>query len=242
MKVLLAISSWPLSAENGDHEASRLTWLTHAEGLDYRFFMGDGTSVSENDALIDEVWQRRPAHYNDKLAESVFTTYQPKADEVMLPVPYDFKHLPFKVREIFRWAWERGYDYVFKTDTDTYVDLPRLLASGFEAFDYVGTPFFVDGQPFGHGGAGYWVSRNAFKLFLDAPIAIPWDDIWTGQILLKHGIPLHVDYRYNINSPHNFLSGPQPGNNAITSHLGFSPEPFDRNNMFLAHRLRESGQ
>jgi hypothetical protein len=242
MKVLLAISSWPMSAENGDHDASRRTWLTRAKGLDYRFFMGDGTSVAENEALIDEVWQRRPAHYSNKLAASVPFSYAPQADEVMFSVPYDFKHLPFKVREIFRWAWVRGYDYVFKADTDTYVDVPRLLASGFQEFDYVGTPFFVDGQPFGHGGAGYWVSRAAFKLFLDAPIATSWDDIWTGQILFDHNIPLHVDYRYQINSPHNFSAGPQPGNQAITSHLGFSPEPFDHNDMFLAHRLRELGQ
>ena len=241
MKVLLAISSWPPSAENGDHDAARQTFLTRAKGLDYRFFMGDGTPVTENDALIDEAWQRRPAHYNDKLAESVPSTYVPKADEAMFPVPYDFKHLPFKVREIFRWAWARGYDYVFKVDTDTYVDVPRLLASGFAEFDYSGTPFFLDGWAYASGCAGYWISRAAFELLLDAPIAIPWDDIWVGEVLQAHNIPLHVDYRYQVNSPHNFSAGPQPGNQAITSHFGFSPEPYDRNGMFLAHRLRDVG-
>ena len=141
MKVLLAISSWPISAENGDHQSSRDTWLTRSEGLDYRFFMGDGTPANENEELIEKKWITRPGHYAGKLGVSEITAYQPKEDEVLFPVPYDFKHLPFKVREIFRWAKTRDYDYIFKVDTDTYVDVPRLLTSGFQNHDYTGTPF-----------------------------------------------------------------------------------------------------
>jgi len=238
MKVLLAIASWPPSAENGDHQSSRDTWLTKADGLDYRFFMGDGTPVHENDDLIDVEWNNRPWNYRDKPSESVLTSYIPKNDEVLLPVPYDFKHLPFKVREIFRWAWERGYDYVFKVDTDTYVDVPRLLESGFQEFDYIGTPFYRDDLEYASGGAGYWISRKAFEFLLDAPVAIPWDDVWVGDRLRDKGIRLHVDWRYIVNTPHYFLTGPQSGNNAITSHLGFSPEPFMPKDMFEAHRIR----
>jgi hypothetical protein len=46
MKIHLATSSWPPSAENGEHDAARKTWLTRAKGLGYRFFMGNGTLVS----------------------------------------------------------------------------------------------------------------------------------------------------------------------------------------------------
>lgn len=238
MKVLLAISSWPPSAMNGDHQSSRDTWLQHANGLDYFFFMGDGTAVHENDDLIDEAWKNRPGHYEDKLAESVLTAYAPHPDEILFSAPYDFKHLPFKVREIFRWASLQEYDYIFKVDTDTYVDVPRLLASGFNQADYIGTPFAVGDLNYASGGAGYWLSRRAYSLLLDAPISIPWDDIWVGQNLHAQGIHLHVDTRYNVCSPHNFWSGPRPDNDAITSHLGFSPEPFSQEDMRAAHKLR----
>ena len=200
--------------------------------------MGDGTHVSENDDLIDQEWERRPGHYADKLSESVPVSCIPKEDEVLLPVSYDFKHLPFKVREIFRWAWNRGYDYIFKVDTDTYVDVPRLLASGFEQYDYIGTPFYLGDEEYASGGAGYWVSRKAYGLLLDEPITIPWDDIWTGRGLRKNGINLQVDWRYNVNCPHDFSHGPRPDNNSITGHLGFSPEPFKTDDMFEAHKIR----
>ena len=238
MKILLAISSWPPSAENGDHQSSRDTWLKYAIGLDYRFFMGDGTPVSENDDLINAAWDARPSHYRDKLSESIPVSYLPKDDEVLLPCPYDFKHLPFKVREIFRWAKERDYDYIFKVDTDTFVDVPRLLCSGFKIYDYAGFPFHIDDISYASGGAGYWVSKHSYSLLVDEPISIPWDDIWVGQGLLKHGIRLHEDSRYNVCYPNNFHSGPRPDNDSITSHLGFSPKPFSPESMFEANLIR----
>jgi hypothetical protein len=237
MNILLAISSWPISAQNGDHQALRDTWINQSD-VDCRFFMGDGTPINENEDSINVSWNDRPQHYKNKLSTSIKTEYIPMDDEVLLSVPYDFKHLPFKVREIFRWAYEREYDYIFKCDTDTYVDIPRLLNSGFENFDYIGTPFYINEEQYASGGAGYWISKRGYSLLLNSPIQIPWDDIWAGQELRKHGITMQVDTRYNVCMPHNFLAGPRPDNNSITSHLGFSPEPFNKDDMFLAHSLR----
>lgn len=73
---------------------------------------------------------------------------------------------------------------------------------------------------------------------IDESINIPWDDIWVGNNLRKNGIGLTGDTRYNVNMPHNFLNGPRLNNNAITGHLGFSPEPFNNKDMWEAHRLR----
>lgn len=163
MKILLAISSWYVSSLNGDHQSSRDTWMKNSNGIDCKFFMGDGSPVSINEEdreLLDKSWNERPNHYNDKPSESIKIDYIPKEDEVLLPCPYDFKHLPFKVREIFRWALARDYDYIFKVDTDTYVDVPRLLVSGFQNSDYSGTPFWKDGNAFASGGAGYWISKK----------------------------------------------------------------------------------
>ena len=72
----------------------------------------------------------------------------------------------------------------------------------------------------------------------DAPITIPWDDIWVGEELARHNIFLNGDDRYKVNYPHMFELGPKPNNDSITSHLGFSPEPFNKDDMYLAHHIR----
>ncbi len=249
-KLLLAISSWPPSAENGDHQASRDTFLKGADGLDYFFFMGDGTPIRENEQELDAAWKsglEKYPHYSNHADKSdkFYVKYQqafPLVDlsgrEIMLPAPWDFKHLPFKVREIFRWARGRDYSHICKVDTDSYVDIPRLLTSGWENADYMGYPFWQDGIPVASGGAGYIVSRRSFEILADTPITIPFEDSWVGRTMHTHGIALQQDTRFRVNSPHEFSSGPRPDNDAITSHLGFSPEPYDNRDMYLAHKLR----
>ncbi len=236
-KLLLAISSWPYV----DHEASRDTFLKGADGLDYFFFMGDGTPTRENEQEMDKSWRsglEKYPHYQNHAATSFLWHSEPLADEVWVPAPWDFKHLPFKVREIFRWANARPYSHIFKCDTDTYVDIPRLLGSGWENADYMGYPFWQDGIPVASGGAGYIVSRRAFSILADTPITIPFEDSWVGRTMHAHGIALQQDSRFRVNSPHEFSSGPRPDNDAITSHLGFSPEPYDNRDMYRAHKLR----
>ena len=56
----------------------------------------------------------------------------------MLAVPDDYANLWKKTQAICRWAVFGGYDYIARIDTDTYVHVPRLLASGFENYDYSG--------------------------------------------------------------------------------------------------------
>jgi len=240
MRALLAISSWPESATNGDHDATRATWLRQDLGIDCRFFLGDGTPAPANEAL-DSAWSQRLPHYHSKLGESHRIIYTPQADEVLLPVPWDFKHLALKVREIMRWAHAQGYDHVFKVDTDTYVDIPRLLASGYAAHDYVGFPFARDGWAQASGGAGYWLSRHAMEAVKDAPVELAYEDTWVGQTLRHAGILLRHDSRYRVCYPHDASEGPRPDNDAITAHLGFSPEPYDHRDMYRAHRRRLGG-
>ena len=237
-KLLLAISSWPPSMTNGDHAASRATWLRQDLGIDCRFFIGDGTPALPSD-LLDRLWNERLPHYHNKAGESRLVHLEPQADEVVLRVPWDFKHLALKVREVVRWAYDQGYDHLFKVDTDTYVDIPRLLASGFEAHDYAGHPFPRDGWMQASGGAGYWLSRRAMEVLKDAPVTNIYEDTWVGEVLCASGIRLHPDERYRVCFPRHFEEGPRPANNRITSHLGFSPEPFESRFMHMAHRLRQ---
>ncbi len=241
-KLLLAISSWPMSAVNGDHQASRDTFLKEAV-VDYFFFMGNGIPILENEVELDAAWEEgllKYPHYSNHAAISTKLPFQylPYPDDMFLPAPWDFKHLPFKVREIFRWAHDRPYSHICKVDTDSYVDIPRLLGSGWENVDYMGYPFFQDGIPVASGGAGYIVSRHAFGILKDAPITIPFEDSWVGRTMHAHGIALQQDSRFRVNSPGDISSGPRPDNDAITSHLGFSPEPYDNRDMYLAHKLR----
>lgn len=113
------------------------------------------------------------------------------SDEVSLNCVDDY--LSHKVQIICRFALDRGYDYLFKCDDDTYVNTFRLLESGFEGNDWVG-------RNCGHytqGGAGYWVSRKALEILANAPKS-EWrsEDRWVGRTLLAAGLKITHDERY----------------------------------------------
>lgn len=104
-------------------------------------------------------------------------------------------------------AYEHGYDFVFRVDADAYVWVNRLLASGFEKWDYVGYCNDVpdDGSHWcrrtAHGGLGFFLSRLAMKVIVDAPIEKYsdgkfWGDMWAGQQLHKAGISCHRETRF----------------------------------------------
>lgn len=106
--------------------------------------------------------------------------------------------LTYRTQAICRWALERGYDFVFKCDDDTYIFVERLLASGFENHDYSGWSWQNDGYTFASGGAGYWLSRKAMKIISEATdLSEPREDMWVGALLHKAEIVLHGDSRYN---------------------------------------------
>lgn len=107
-----------------------------------------------------------------------------------------------------RWALDRGYDYLFRTDTDTYVWLNRLLACGFEQHDYmgwsVGYPRYLEREwaiNTAHGGVGFFLSRRAMEIVANAPVekysdGKYWGDLWAGQQLWKNGIYCQRDTRF----------------------------------------------
>jgi hypothetical protein len=100
-------------------------------------------------------------------------TYDGSEDETVLPVRDDWTALPEKCRAMFSWAIEHDYDYVFKTDTDTYIHADRLQkASENIPGDFVGLvgSMITQGIPGDccGGGAGYWLSRLAMVTYLQA--------------------------------------------------------------------------
>jgi hypothetical protein len=116
-----------------------------------------------------------------------------QSDEERLDCPDDYLSLPHKTRAIFRWALERGYDFAWLADTDTYIIPDRLLASKFEAYDLVGlfngaigVPNATEGKYWAwiSGGNSYSCSRRAMQIIVDTPHDGDWaEDRMVGQIL-----------------------------------------------------------
>jgi hypothetical protein len=232
MKALIAISSCGDFERNGNNQAMRDTWLPQVRmfsGLDYRFFFGVGQHARELD------------------------------DAIVLPdVQDDYANLTYKTRASLRWAHAQGYDFVFRCFPDTLVRVERLMAYGFEKYDYLGD-FRGDVPPpgvtlqqagdYASGGPGYWLSRRAFDLLLDAPVLGVWrdeittfaEDLWTGRILGQH--PVTLAYR---DEQHKFVNRgsckrawPYQNNDVISSHLS-CPIAYNRSVMYAAHRAFHS--
>jgi len=152
-----------------------------------------------------------------------------QADEVWLNVKDWKPSLSEKVVHIIQWAYDHGYDYVFKADLDTYIRVDRLLRSGFENSEYLGWPVRPDGYGglwrgrityYAQGGAGFWLSRKAMKAFLEADQShIPFsdaEDVRMGWLMAEQGIELTGDERYEpYRCP---VVIPEPENEVITTH------------------------
>jgi len=233
-KYLIAISSCYDFEKNGSNDALRETWLrdfVKFPGLHFRFFMGFGQG-----------------------AESAQLNY----DSVLLPdVPDDYGHLTYKTRASLRWAGENDYDFVFRCFPDTYVRLDRLMSCGFEDYDYYGD-FRGDpstnevthqrAQNYASGGPGYWLSKRAYSLLLDAPILGVWrdeitpytEDLWTGNILGRHldiKLKYFDDTKRFINRGSRSCGWPTPSNQIITSHLSCPDHPYTKDRMYAAHQV-----
>jgi hypothetical protein len=142
-------------------------------------------------------------------------------DTIYLDCPDDYWSLPLKTWTMVNWARGAGYTNVFKCDDDSYVHIPRLLASGWEKVDYSGQQAFghaltgtsLVSNPkwpsfiFAQGGAGYWLSSRSMDVVANEPRAywiqdrkkcpyIGCEDMAVGLLLKGKGIPLKSDLRY----------------------------------------------
>jgi hypothetical protein len=154
----------------------------------------------------------------------------------MLGVPDDYEHLPEKTKAICEWALIVKADFIFKVDTDTYVHIQRLLASGFEQWDYSG--YVLDSLPVAPycSGPHYWLSRKAFTILANedwskykASGYETCEDVMVGTILKAHGILPHHDHRYSPFTP------VLPDNDIISQHLS-GHTAYKAGQMEIAHR------
>lgn len=146
---------------------------------------------------------------------------------VQLPCDDSYAALAVKMHEFLSFALrEFEFDFIFKCDDDTYVHLPRLLRSGFEAYDYFGGAPSGNAwkkAPYAQGGA-YFISRKAAMRVAETDLAAAgagkrwwWnggmrmvtreglkingtatvEDMMVGDILREQGIVLKIDPRFN---------------------------------------------
>lgn len=86
---------------------------------------------------------------------------EPLADEVFLDSPDAYGSLPKKTVGVCKYAADNGYKFVFKCDTDTWVNVEKLLIEILENnFDYAG---YLHGGVCS-GGPGYLLSHHACNL------------------------------------------------------------------------------
>jgi hypothetical protein len=133
-----------------------------------------------------------------------------------------------------QWALLHGYDFVYKSDDDAYVVPERLLASGFEQFDYCGRVRGPSGDfpaPY-CSGFGYWLSVQSVAIVaaakLNGDVA---EDRFVANTLLAAGIRPHHDPRYGVYSSERNSSSvtepPRRGNNLIAV-CEFAPDVMQR--------------
>ena len=174
MKILIAA---PTCQEQADrHQACLRTWASTAL-CDVRFYTSEEMGVPPEACMCG-------------------------TDELGLFVRLG-QNLSYRLREMCKWALAQGYDYMFKCDLDTYVWVDRLLASGFEQWDYYGFSQDWHVPTFASGGAGYWMSRRAMGVLASQAVAdMALDDVWVGIMMHDAGIVLRHDARYHCELPH----------------------------------------
>lgn len=195
MRILILVVSCERDRQNGRQKAAEETWVKDWQHLvDIRFVLGEGA------------------------------TFPLTGFEMLSDAPDDYTSVPLKMQSARGWALEHQYDYVFQACVDTWINIPRLLKSGFEAYDYVG---YRCDEGHASGGAGFWLSAKALAVLANSNIHAGWDDLIVGQALAYNNILLHVDARY---SP----SEPRP-DDYITAHLSRGMDQFEPAWMYECH-------
>lgn len=144
---------------------------------------------------------------------------EPVTDDVTaLDCGDTYDDLIAKTRAIVKYALDNAYDYIFCTDTDTFVCVDKLLASDFTQHDYIG---WCRGRTYNQGGSGYWLSRRAMTVLVEDTTPTPetvWEDLHVGTVLGRHGITPHHDERYLVGPANVHQDWPTKANAIITLH------------------------
>jgi hypothetical protein len=124
-------------------------------------------------------------------------------DEIRLDCPDDYNSLPKKTRAICAWAASKVASHIFVCDTDTFVMPSKLLACGYQDYDYAGKidrefgktfPYIAvsrEGEsqmqaktwPWASGGYGYFLSKKAINTIAYTEPTGWAEDMWVASVL-----------------------------------------------------------
>ena len=175
MTLLIGIKSCNYDRERGCHKIIRETWGRAARtlGINVQFFL----SLEGMPAI-------------------------PCEDEIYLDCPDNHEGLSHKTKAICKWTVEySNTDFLFLCDNDTHLVPYRLVACGYERYDYAGKidVLGAPGQPrsykdcrgilipecypFASGGYGYFLSRRAMEKVAMSTVDHWAEDLWVAQML-----------------------------------------------------------
>lgn len=248
-KVLIACSSCWRDVANGSDAAIRETWGRELPaGWDLRFFLGGLPPDHKFDIPMNSPGPTSigPLTPSNSLKKVPLFTAPTKGDEIVLDCPDDYFGLLWKTQLSLKWALERGYGWIFRIFADTYVFPDRLADSRFYLHEFSGRAFecppceaHPDKPHFApHGGMGYWTSREAAKLIVDAPPSHWGEDTHVGFVLWKAGIELFHDQRlmYVQNQ------APEYNRSKLTIHLNERSQKWEPDLMRRTHSEQQAGR
>lgn len=166
----------------------------------------------------------------------------PFEDEIFLgsDVADSYDTLSLKTQAMCWWALDHNFDYMFKCDTDTIINVKNLIFNGFSNYDYFGgenadvnVPGFAPKRvEFCSGGAGYWLSRKALTIVSNtSKISTSAEDVFVADALLQHGIrpTFHPGYRWR--------PGAAVDKDMVTLHLSSAlQKKYEPSQMYQAYR------
>ena len=151
----------------------RDTWVNGLKELDipYKFFYGTVLRDAKPNRRVPETHILRPA----------------LSDEIYLPCGDNYTQNPAKMKAICRWALDHGYDYILRTDDDTFIYPDRLFATNWDQYNYSGSCATDDFHP----GGCLFLSRRMMELVIAAPVTNYADDVWMGQVARDNRIMMN---------------------------------------------------
>lgn len=176
-------------------EACRETWLSSIpEGIAYKFFLGNKAEQVGEETTVEDL-----------------------SDVVALDVNDSYAFLPAKGLAFYQYALEHyDFDWLFKCDDDTYVDLERLSSICREDCDMIGDISVAKrGAP--SGGAGYLMNKRLVEQFVAHESSISTtgaEDVIFGCLARELGASMRADERLNLgNHP-----SPKQDNEIVSCH------------------------
>jgi hypothetical protein len=189
-KYALAIKSCHKHADRRQIQLD--TWLKHVD-TDFFFVIGNPTPGNGGPVIMDSL---------------------------ACAVSDDFKDIAPKVLAAVEYSLDCNVTNLVVADDDTYLCWPRMLASGFQKFDYIGFVRNYGDCPYMQGSC-YSLSERAMERIMKNNLfmrnAIP-DDVAVGNCLYGE-VPFTHEHRFSVGVPYpTSVWWPQKGNAQIVAH------------------------